>query len=266
VVTQTNPIELSRYQVPDYDSIMVSAPVIHSSMLGDENYRIYNRPISISITCSDPEAEIRYTTDGSEPTAKSKKYTKAFIITNTCTVKAKTFKKGMVESFTAQREFLRRNIKHTTFVNPPVERYGKDADLALMDGKKGAPHDYSNDWMGFQGVDMETTIELAVPTAIKKVTIGLCHEPNDWVLWPKGVWVSFSTDGNTFTDWQQAELPVFDKPDKMQGHGRIEARASVNVGRAKFVKVKVENHGVLPEWHPYAGEKAWIMVDEVEIE
>jgi len=266
VVTQTNPVELSRYQVPDYDSIMVSAPVIHSSMLGDENYRIYNRPISVSITCSDPEAEIRYTTDGTEPTAKSKKYTKAFIITNTCTVKAKTFKKGMVESFTAQREFLRRNIKHTTFVNPPVERYGKDADLALMDGKKGAPHDYSNDWMGFQGVDMEATIELAVPTAIKKVTIGLCHEPNDWVLWPKGVWVSFSTDGNTFTDWQQAELPVFDKPDKMQGHGRIEARALVNVGRAKFLKVKVENHGVLPEWHPYAGKKAWIMVDEVEIE
>ena len=36
--------------------------------------------------------------------------------------------------------------------------------------------------------------------------------------------------------------------------------------KVKFVRVKVENQGVLPNWHPYAGEKAWIMVDEVSVE
>ena len=265
-VGNTNPIELSRFQVPDATAMMVPTPEIHSSMLGDENYRIYNRPISVSITCADPEAEIRYTTDGSEPTAKSKKYGKSFIINSSCTIMAKAFKKGMVESFTTQREFVRRNIKNTTFVNPPVERYGKDADLALMDGKKGAPGDYYNDWLGFQGVDMEATIELAVPTDISTVKVGICHEPNDWVVWPKSVWVSFSKNGSDFTEWQMAELPVFDRPDKLHGFGRIEARARVNISQAKFVRVKVENQGVLPEWHPYAGEKAWIMVDEVTIE
>ena len=82
----------------------------------------------------------------------------------------------------------------------------------------------------------------------------------------KSVWVSFSKDGTEFTDWQMAELPVFNGPDKMKGFGRIEARARVNEKQAKFVRVKVENYGVLPEWHPYAGQKAWIMVDEVTIE
>ena len=265
-VSKTDPIELSRYQVPDFDSIMVPAPEIHSSMLGDENYRIYNRPISISITCPDREAEIRYTIDGSEPTLASKKYTKSFIINNTCTVKAKAFKKGMVESFTAQRVFNRLNIKNTTFVNPPVERYGKDADIALMDGKKGVVGDYYNDWLGFEGVDMDATIELAVPTEIKVLKIGLCHEPQSWVMWPKGVWVCFSKDGEEFTDWQMAELPVFDRSDRMKGFGRIEARARVDGKKWKYVRVKVENQGVLPEWHPYAGQKAWIMVDEVVVE
>ena len=52
----------------------------------------------------------------------------------------------------------------------------------------------------------------------------------------------------------------------MKGFGRIEARARVNEKQAKFVRVKVENYDVLPEWHPYAGQKAWIMVDEVTIE
>jgi hexosaminidase len=169
-------------------------------------------------------------------------------------------------SFVALRQFNRLNIKNTTFVNPPAGRYGKDADIALMDGKKGMPGDYSTDWLGFEGVDMEATIELAVPTDISTMKIGICHEPNDWVVWPKGVWVSFSNDGNEFTEWQMAELPVFDRPDKMKGFGRIEARARVNEKQAKFVRVKVENQGVLPDWHPYKGHKAWIMVDEVEVE
>ena len=135
-----------------------------------------------------------------------------------------------------------------------------------MDGKKGVPHDYQNDWLGFEGVDMEATIELAVPTKINTLKIGICHEPNDWVVWPKSVWVCFSSDGTEFSEWQPAELPVFDRPDKMQGFGRIEARARVGGKQWKYVRVKVENQGVLPEWHPYAGQKAWIMVDEVTIE
>ncbi len=261
-----DPIELTRFQLPEVDSIMVPMPEIKAMMAGKEDFSIFNRPLTISMTCSDTEAEIRYTTDGSEPTMKSSLYKSSFVITKTCTIKAKAFKKGKVSSFVALKQFNRLNIKNTTFVNPPAERYGKEADIALMDGKKGVAGDYYNDWLGFQGVDMEATIELAVPTYISTVKVGICHEPNDWVVWPKGVWVSFSKDGKDFTEWQNAELPVFNSPDKMQGHGRIEARVLVNEKQAKFVRVKVENQGVLPEWHPYKGEKAWVMVDEVSVE
>ena len=263
---KTSPIELSRFQVPDATATMVPMPEIKATMAGKEDFRMYNRPLTISMSCADPDAEIHYTTDGSEPTMKSPVYSKSFVILKTTTIKAKAFKKGSISSFVTLRQFNRLNIKNTTFVNPPAERYGKDADIALMDGKKGAPGDWQNDWLGFEGVDMEATIELAVPTNINTVKVGLCHEPNDWVMWPKGVWVSFSKDGIEFTDWQMAELPVFDRPDKMKGFGRIEARARVNEKQAKFVRVKVENYGVLPEWHPYAGQKAWIMVDEVTVE
>ena len=261
-----DPIELYRFQLPEVDSIMLPMPEIKATMAGKEDYHMFNRPLTISMTCSDPDAEIRYTTDGSEPTKKSSVYKSSFVILKTTTIKAKAFKKGMVPSFVTLKQFNRLNIKNTTFVNPPAERYGKEADIALMDGKKGASGDWQNDWLGFEGVDMEATIELAVPTIINTVKVGICHEPNDWVVWPKSVWVSFSTNGEDFTDWQPAELPVFNRPDKMQGFGRIEARARVDGKKVKFVRVKVENQGVLPEWHPYAGEKAWIMVDEVTVE
>ena len=263
---EIEPLELSRFQLPDAAAMMVPTPEIKATMAGKEDFRIYNRPLTISLTCADPDAEIHYTTDGSEPTMKSSLYKSSFVILKTCTIKAKAFKKGNVSSFVALRQFNRLNIKSTTFVNLPVERYGKDADIALMDGKKGVPGDYYNDWLGFEGVDMDATIELAVPTDISTVKVGICHEPNNWVMWPKSVWVSFSKDGKEFTEWQMAELPVFDRPDKMHGFGRIEARARVNEKQAKFVRVKVENQGILPEWHPYKGEKAWIMVDEVVVE
>ncbi len=261
-----DPIEFTRFQLPNADSLMVPTPEIKATMAGKEDFRLFNLPLTISMTCADPEAEIRYTTDGSEPTRKSSVYKSSFVILKTTTIKARAFKKGAAPSFVAMRHFDRLNIKNTTFVNPPAERYGKDADVALMDGKRGLPRDYYNDWLGFEGVDMEATIELAVPTDISTVRIGLCHEPNDWVVWPKSVRVCFSVDGKEFTDWQLAELPVYDQLDPMVGMGRVEARARVNVKQMKYVRVKVENQGILPEWHPYAGQKSWIMVDEVKIE
>ena len=261
-----DPIELYRYQLPNADSIMVPMPEIKAAMAGKEDFRMFNRPLTISMTCADPDAEIHYTTDGSEPTMKSPVYSKSFIILKTTTIKAKAFKKGSVPSFVTLRQFNRLNIKGTTFVNPPAERYGKDADIALMDGKKGISGDWQNDWLGFEGVDMEATIELAVPTNISMVKVGVCHEPQSWIVWPKSVKVCFSKDGKEYSDWQRADLPDFDPSDPMQGMGRVEARAMVSERQAKFVRVKVENPGMLPKWHPYAGQKAWIMVDEVTIE
>ena len=134
-----------------------------------------------------------------------------------------------------------------------------------MDGKKGLPGDYYNDWLGFEGKDLEASIELSKPMNFNTVKISFCHEPNNWVMWPKNVMVSFSSDGEHFTDWQRASFPVYDGMDKMAGLGRVEARAKVKAEKVKFIRIKAENYGTLPEWHPNAGQKAWIMVDEVEV-
>lgn len=261
-----DPIEMSRYALPDMSDAMVPTPEIKAEMQGSQEIRIFNQPITITLSCADANAKIYYTLDGTEPTQKSMLYKKPFTISASCTVKAKAFAKGKMESFATQRQFAHCNVLTTTFVNEPVKRYGKNADIALMDGKKGTPGDYYNDWLGFSGDDLDATIELAQPVDFNVVKIGFCVEPNDWVVWPKSAKVCFSTDGKTYSDWQLAEFPVFDRPDKMAGHGRAEARARVSAKNVKYVRVMVENQGVLPEWHPSAGEKAWIMVDEVTIQ
>jgi beta-galactosidase len=265
-VGKQQPEEVYQWACPDLTSTMVATPEIRVEMNGHEDDRIFNSPLTVSLSCDEANASIYYTLDGSEPTTKSMRYKKPFQINQTCELTVKAFASGKEESYAVHRVFERQYIKNTVFVNPPEKRYSKDADIALMDGKKGVVDDYWTGWLGFCGNDMEATIELTEPLDFSMLKIGICHDPQRWVVWPKSAWVSYSSDGVHFTDWKFVEFPVYNMPDKMTALGRVEARAKMDASKVRFIKVKIENWGTLPEWHPYAGEKAWIMVDEVKVE
>lgn len=53
---------------------------------------------TITIACDTPDAEIRYTTDGSDPTAASQLYTAPLVMHADCFVSARAFKEGMQPS------------------------------------------------------------------------------------------------------------------------------------------------------------------------
>lgn len=66
---------------------------------------------SVTITCSDPSATIRYTTNGSEPTAASTAYTVPININATTVLRAKAFGTGQ-SSFCASNTYF-INVDHT---------------------------------------------------------------------------------------------------------------------------------------------------------
>ena len=94
------------------------------------------------------------------------------------------------------------------------------------------------------------------------VFVGYAIHPDAWVLSPKAIWISTSTDGINFSKPVRAEFPMFSGENGL----RAEARAKIDAYEVKYINVKAENFGVLPEKHAYAGEKAWIMIDEVRIQ
>ena len=61
--------------------------------------------LSVSLSCATAGATIRYTTNGSEPTASSAQYTGAITLNATTTIKAKAFKSNYVDSATASATF-----------------------------------------------------------------------------------------------------------------------------------------------------------------
>ena len=236
----------------------VATPVITTDLVRFDN------EMKVTLTCDDANAKIYYTLDGSEPTQKSKLYTKPFSINKTVTIKAKAFAANKMASFTLMETYERLIIKGTEFVEKPNKNYSKNYETALMDARKGVAGNWGEDWLGFNGQDAEFTIELSMPTDINKLFIGYGVQPNDWVLMPKGIKVSVSTDGVNFTNPVIADFVVYNN-DKKDIKRRDEARANINVKGVKYIKVYVESYKTLPEWHDYAGENAWIMLDEITI-
>lgn len=245
---------------------MMTAPVRFVKMAGDSiATSFFSSPITLVMSSDTPEAVIRYTLDGSEPTATSKRYVKPIVISKTVTVKAKAFGKTTLPSFVTTEVLERQKIVSTSFVNMPSERYSAQWATALMDGHRGANRDYRECWLGFLGDDVDVTIELTDVTDFNKVSIGFSHNPNDWVLWPKSVSMYYSSDGVHYEGPISVMLPMYHRPDPMSDLGRVEARANCSCKGVKYIRVVAENMGVLPKWHPYAGEKSWIMIDEIEL-
>ena len=101
VLPETAPTATSRvvidslvvYGIPGVAPSTVSAPVI------TPNDGFYYAPQTVSITCADADAVIRYTTDGTIPTENSTIYSAPFTVSTTTTINAKAWKTGMTPSF-----------------------------------------------------------------------------------------------------------------------------------------------------------------------
>ena len=65
----------------------------------------FNPPLAVTISCATSGATIRYTNDGSEPSATSTEYLTPLNITETATLKAKAYKSGWTASQTSNATF-----------------------------------------------------------------------------------------------------------------------------------------------------------------
>lgn len=83
----------------------------------------FTNPITVTITCANPELDIYYTTDGTNPTSASTLYTQPFTITENTTVKAVAYK-GTLYSNVVTEEYICDIVPElTTTIIPPSTTY-----------------------------------------------------------------------------------------------------------------------------------------------
>jgi ribosomal protein L30E len=159
-------------------------------------------------------------------------------------------------------------VKHLA-LNKPVslkyrysELYPASGKNALTDGIRGTYNYSAGGWQGFEGVDMDATIDLQKEMEIQKISAGFLNSPNDWIFFPKKIEFFISSDGKDFKKIGE-ENCIMKKTDVA---GIVEMKdftAKISPIKARFIRVEAHSILTCPAWHPGSGKKAWLFCDEI---
>ena len=161
--------------------------------------------------------------------------------------------------------FNKATGKKITLVNPPSKSYPGDGAFTLVNGVQNELKlSRSNEFLGFNGTDLDATIDLGQITDIKKVTLHILEQPGSWIYAPSKVDVQYSMSLDTD---QQAIL----RPTKMSsvtvepGKG-LDKVTIESVQNCRYIRVVAKNWGTIPSGNAGAGNPAWLFADEIEVE
>jgi hypothetical protein len=175
----------------------------------------------------------------------------------------KSFKSGMESSFTEESSFLKLPYRRTiSYTHPYSHLYTAGGNNGLIDGINGEPNAFGG-WQGFYGDDFEVIIDLEKIRSFSKINTTFLQQYPSWIWFPTQVDYAVSSDGKKYKQVYSEKNNV---STDIEGSFKKGFEAKIPGTKARFVKVTAKNLGVCPSWHPGAGEKAWIFVDEIEIE
>jgi hypothetical protein len=143
----------------------------------------------------------------------------------------------------------------------PSPRYASKGSV-LADGAIGTSRFDDGAWAGFEGEDMAATMDLRKPTAVKRVSARFLSNQSAWIFLPATVDVEVSVDGTTYRSVMHTDGfpgPSDEKIVKTYA-------AEVDGPPVRFIRVRATGVKTCPAWHPGAGSKAWMFIDEIEVE
>lgn len=208
---------------------------------------------------------IRYTLDGSMPAADSDLYADSIIIKEPATLTALTFRNGKAVGCTlVVPQLLNKATRaKVSYATPYSSAYTGGGDSALVDNRYAFKRGDDKAWQGFERTDMDVTLDLGAEQSVRGVMLRfLQHIASTSVMLPTRLTVWTSADGKDFT--VAADVPVEPDDDSEVMVKPFDLRFAAPTG-ARYVRVRAENRGTLPQGHPRQGGPAWIFTDEIAV-
>ncbi len=222
-----------------------------------------NGKLFVDLSTEIMNADIYYTTDGTEPTLSSDKYTTPFEIDSSVLLKASTAVNGRIMGVQAARQnfVMHKAIcKTVTYTNPVSKYYPADGPNSLTDGVRGTAA-VGKYWHGFSGNDLIATIDLGEEKNIQSIALGCLQHYNDWIFLPQSVKFETSNDGNVFTEIKTVNNPI----DINQKNAIFDFKANFPAQAVRYIRVTAKNN-LCPPGHSGAGKPGWIFADEIVVE
>jgi predicted alpha-1,2-mannosidase len=230
----------------------------------DASGKTFLDTMRIRLVCPLADAKIFYTLNGSEPDEHSTLYQNHFTISATTRLKAVAISPNSGKSMTAEAIFLKiPKDRRISLMTQYSGQYSAGGSVAMIDFIRGGDNFKTGAWQGYEGCDIDATVDLGKIETVRKISIGCLQDQGSWIFMPREVRFSISTDGKKFD-----LLPVQRNTIDERSNGPIRFDFTVSTGgkKARFIRVYAVNRGVCPDWHPGAGKKAWLFTDEIEIE
>lgn len=193
------------------------------------------------------KAAIYYTTDGSPPGFKSKRYTGPITITRSCILKASG---GFSQAFNIHKATGAK----VTLAQPPNTRYTGN----LVNGIFGNDRYNDQQWLGLSGRDLDAVIDLGSTHTIQQVGANILNYHWQRMWEPSVLQFYASEDG--------ANYKLIAEENKFPVNGINSIRLKVPATKARYIKVKGVNKGIIPPGEYGAGGNGLLMIDEIIVE
>jgi hexosaminidase len=208
---------------------------------------------------------LRYTLDGSEPTAQSPAFADVLDRYTPASLRVAPFRHGVPylasQAFDiADNKALGKPVRYATAPDP---RYA-GAETALVDGVLGGGDYQDGLWVGWQGSDMEATIDLQQATPLHAIKVRFLQQSGSWLLLPRHVRFAVSDDGRHWRTLQ--DTPIAPQPMDLDTIVREVRFAAASPVTARYLRVTAQNFGALPEGHEGAGQPAYLFTDEILVQ
>lgn len=215
--------------------------------------------LKVRLDCIRPDVEIRYTTDGSLPTAESHRYSKPLELTASALIKAMTFAGSK-----RMGALLELSVNWNKATAKPVSAQGAYRLGVLTNGVKGSLKYTDSEWCSWAKNDsVSFTVDLMKPEVLNSLKIGAINNYGMAAHPPMKLEVWISDDNKEFRkvgEQSYAREEVFRK-----GISHRELPVKVR-GKARYIRVVAYGPGQCPAWHIQPHKVGRMYFDEVVIE
>lgn len=143
---------------------------------------------------------------------------------------------------------------------PPSAKYSNGDLTFLTNGVRGS-NDYKVHWLGWEGQNFTLIVDLGKPLLAQRIEISSLWDPKSWILHPAAVHCSVAINNKEFTDIGTMETTGDQQKEPVNRLYSFEAPQQV----FRFIKFKVTGTHKLFDWHPSAGGKSWVFIDEIVV-
>lgn len=147
------------------------------------------------------------------------------------------------------------------WIQEPAPRYQTLGETALTDELFGGTT-FVESWVGWEGCDGSFILDMEKEVSINSIESDFLHQLGAWILLPRKVTYSWSSDGIHFTSFGERALEEDRSPQVKFVGFKCESPTPVN---ARYLKVEIEGVKTCPSWHYGVGYPAWFFLDEVTV-